>query len=139
MTCYLSQHSYAAQLCLLLQAEVVAKLPAYNEVCRSLSRHRTTWPTPAPDPLLIPAKLQLTMCGQVLATADTDSGERFLLHSGQDAFWFLGQRQNLRCCMKPSTWSATERSNVAQHRVPDLHHPWVLSRWRNAAVMGVAA
>ena len=60
-------------------------MPAYNEVRRSLTRHRTSGCIPVPDPLSIPVELQVTMRGRELATTDANYGERFqLLHSGQD-------------------------------------------------------
>ena len=65
------------------QEAIAMRFPAFHEVRRQLSRHRTAQHIPVRDPLNIPDELRVTLRGRQLAVGDTNHGERFLLHEGQ--------------------------------------------------------
>ena len=67
-----------------VQAEVIAKVPAFREVKRQLNRHRSERCVPIPDPLNIPETLRTTLRGRDAADDDPLKGERFLRYTGQN-------------------------------------------------------
>jgi len=66
------------------QAEVVEKIPSFNDVRRQLCRHRVHHCTPIPDPLDLPDALRTTMRGKEADADDPNYREPFLLYTGQD-------------------------------------------------------
>ena len=67
-----------------VQAEVIAKVPAFREIKRQLNRHRTERCVPVPDRLNIPEALRTTLRGREAPADYPVKGEQFLRYTGQN-------------------------------------------------------